>query len=81
MQDKLALNLHSKLILRSLKSKLILKSKLKKGSCKIKEMKLQSVWNGGNFFSANVSNNVCFLREVCGKQQSGERRLLGTYVI
>ena len=51
---------------------------LKKGSCKIKEMKQQNVWNGGIFFSANVSNK-CFLREVCGKQQSGEKRLLGTY--
>ena len=30
------------------------------------------------FFSANVSNK-CFLREVCGKQQSGVRHLLVTY--
>ena len=32
----------------------------------------------GILFSTNVSHK-CVLREACGKQISGERRLLGTY--
>ena len=53
-------------------------SLLTKGSYKIREMKLQNVWNGEIFFSTNISNKS-FLRETCGKQVSGKRRLLGTY--
>ena len=33
----------------------------------------------GIFFSTNISHK-CFLRKACGKQVSGERRLLGTYI-
>ena len=32
----------------------------------------------GIYFSTNVAHK-CFLREACGKQISGERRLLSTY--
>ena len=51
---------------------------LTKGSYKIRELKLQNVSNGENFFSANVSNK-CFLREANEKQVSGGRRLLDRY--
>ena len=49
-----------------------------KGSYKIRQMKSRTFEMEGIFFSTNVSHK-CFLREACGKQISGERRLLGTY--
>ena len=51
---------------------------LTKGLYKIRRMKLQTFEVEGIFFSTNVSDK-CFLREACGKQVSGGKRLLGTY--
>ena len=53
-------------------------SLLAKGSYKIDKWNSKTFEMEGIFFSTNVAHK-CFLREACGKQISGEKRLLGTY--